>query len=149
MSKEEMSSCKKCGSDDVQIHCGIGYSYFGYCNNCAYEPMKTFSTIDEAIGFWNTLTPRKTSIELAKEFINNLNKPSPDLLCESALSTRIGAKLANAVLEDQELIELRAWKEKARPLLNDFSTMISKHVYKDYYKRRMEILTELIKEGTK
>jgi len=45
-----------------------------------------------------------------------------------------------------EVLELRAWKEKARPLLEDFSLLVSNHKDKDYYKRRMEILDELLKE---
>lgn len=42
--------------------------------------------------------------------------------------------------------ELEAWKEKARPLLGDFHNMIFRHDDKDYYKRRIEILTELLGE---
>jgi hypothetical protein len=50
------------------------------------------------------------------------------------------------LLIKDEVLELRAWKEKAMPLLGDFHNMIFRHDDKDYYKRRMEILTELLKE---
>lgn len=39
---------------------------------------------------------------------------------------------------------LEAWKAKARPLLEDFRLLVINHEDKDYYKRRIDILTELL-----
>ena len=59
-----MINCKKCGSDNVRIlYSGIGHFYFGYCNNCTYEPMQSFESPEEAINFWNVINIKEAPDE--------------------------------------------------------------------------------------